>query len=755
MSQSRQLAAIMFTDIVGYTALMGEDEQAAFELLKKNRSVQRPLIEKFNGRWLKEIGDGVLASFSTVSDAVNCAKEIQQVCQDHPDLSLRIGIHQGEVVFEGDDVFGDGVNIASRLEPLAPIGGILVSESVYRNLGNKQGIETLFVREESLKNVKDPIKTYEVRVEGIESPEPMITTVEPPVPKVEDSISFNARKLRFTSLAIIIVLVLAYFLYSRQGGDETQPIQPEVIAKSIAVIPFDNESSDEENEYFINGMTEDIRNNLSKISDLRVISKTSSEKYRGTALPSTEIGQELEVTYILEGTAQKIGSQVKIHAQLIKTETDDHIWSQTYVRDITEVFQVQSEIAEKVASELEITLTLEDQQLINTAPTKNLIAYDFYLQAKELSSNWRINRNLKDFETADSLYKRAEKEDPLFVGPLVGRANLYISANNTIELVEIYPIDSALVLLDKALTIDPSYAKAYAVRASYFDRIGEKRKAFFDQQKAIQLNPNDPATTLKLGNQEFSSQNYIVGLQLAHRGLRLLGNEVSIWSLHSMGFMYLELYDLEEAIYNWDQMGSIKKDASFDLLTRVHLYDYLEQWEVSHDLIKKHNSLYPEQERVRLGALGMHLATKKEFEQALYYFKEANQLPYNGGGWDEGLLERNLYQGIALYETGQVMEGLEMLNDCLSSHSEKKGHNNVFDQEVIIAGIHAFLGNKEQAYNWLRKSDWRSFGLFYVQQDVIFSNINQEKEFQDLVGSVMEERKKIREEISQLKAVMN
>jgi len=145
-AQSRQLAAIMFTDIVGYTKLMGEDEQAAFELLKKNRSVQRPLIEKFNGRWLKEIGDGVLASFSTVSDAVNCAKEIQKACQDHPDLSLRIGIHQGEVVFEDNDVFGDGVNIASRLEPLAPIGGILVSESVNRNLGNKKGIETNFAR---------------------------------------------------------------------------------------------------------------------------------------------------------------------------------------------------------------------------------------------------------------------------------------------------------------------------------------------------------------------------------------------------------------------------------------------------------------------------------------------------------------------------------------------------------------------------------------------------------------------------------
>jgi class 3 adenylate cyclase len=154
----------MFTDIVGYTALMGEDEQKAFELLKKNRSVQRPIIEKFNGRWLKEMGDGVLASFPTVTDAVYCAKEIQETCQDHPELNLRIGIHLGEVVFEGDDVFGDGVNIASRIEPLSPVGGILVTEAVHNNLINKNDVESIYIGEKQLKNVKKPVKVYQVHV---------------------------------------------------------------------------------------------------------------------------------------------------------------------------------------------------------------------------------------------------------------------------------------------------------------------------------------------------------------------------------------------------------------------------------------------------------------------------------------------------------------------------------------------------------------------------------------------------------------
>jgi len=214
MSQSRQLAAIMFTDIVGYTALMGEDEQAAFELLKKNRAVQRPIIESFNGRWLKEIGDGVLASFSTVSDAVYCAATIQKTCENVPDLKLRIGIHLGEVVFEGNDVFGDGVNIASRLEPLAPIGGILVSESVNRDLGNKKNISSTFIREEQLKNVREPIKTYSVQVEGVE---PVVIPKSSADSQQLSQKSNNPRKIGFTSLAIIVALVLVYFFYSRQS----------------------------------------------------------------------------------------------------------------------------------------------------------------------------------------------------------------------------------------------------------------------------------------------------------------------------------------------------------------------------------------------------------------------------------------------------------------------------------------------------------------------------------------------------------
>ena len=206
MGQSRQLAAIMFTDIVGYTALMGDNEEKAFQILRKNRLIQKPCIEKYSGKCIKEIGDGVLASFSSVSEAVLCAREIQNTCNRENEFHLRIGIHLGEVMFEENDIFGDGVNIASRLQAMAPIGGIWISESVYANVTNKKDISTRFIREINFKNVKDAVKVYEIITD-------------------------------YPSEAII------------EGINQINKYP----GKSIAVLPFLNMSNDPEQEYFSDG----------------------------------------------------------------------------------------------------------------------------------------------------------------------------------------------------------------------------------------------------------------------------------------------------------------------------------------------------------------------------------------------------------------------------------------------------------------------------------------------------------------------
>ena len=210
-TKSRQLAAIMFTDIVGYTALMGKDEQKAFEILRKNREIHKPLIKKFNGTWIKELGDGALASFHTVTDAVFCAAAIHQACNKIEGLQLRIGIHLGEVIFEDKDVFGDGVNIASRLQAMASPGSTWVSEAVYKNLVNKKEISSEFIKEETLKNVSEPVKVYEISVKEI--PGYLPDNIKAYQKQVSIGIRLRKKKIFVTAITLFFGLLAAYFLF--------------------------------------------------------------------------------------------------------------------------------------------------------------------------------------------------------------------------------------------------------------------------------------------------------------------------------------------------------------------------------------------------------------------------------------------------------------------------------------------------------------------------------------------------------------
>ncbi len=335
MIKSRQLAAIMFTDVVGYTKMMNENEQRALDLLEKNQSIQRPIIEKLGGRWIKEIGDGVLASFSTASDAVYCAKEIQEASKKESHLKLRIGIHIGEVVFQDDDVLGDGVNIASRIETLAPAGGIFISEAVFRNIQNKQGIDAVFVMEKLLKNVSHPIRIYSVIN--------------------EDSID-NLHSIR---------------LGSKNKGWE----------KAIAVLPFVNMSSDQEQEYFSDGLTEEVITDLSQLDNLMVISRSSAMAFKGSPKNLKEIASDLNVRYILEGGVRKAGNKLRITAQLIDAETDTHLWAEKYTGSVDDIFQIQENVSKSILNSLSLRFD-ESAFERSKRPVSNIRAYELYRKAQ-------------------------------------------------------------------------------------------------------------------------------------------------------------------------------------------------------------------------------------------------------------------------------------------------------------------------------------------------------------------------------------
>jgi len=286
-SAPRRHAAIVFTDIVGYTTLMGSDEEKAFEVLKKNRELHAKFIPQFHGTLIKEMGDGMLISFDLASDAVRCAIEIQKACKEQ-EIPLKIGIHEGVMVFEVGDVLGDGVNIASRIQDGADKGCILISGSVYRDIRNKADIQSEFVGEKSFKNVNDKIRIYSVNCEG-QTEEILNQTVQNQIKSQNSKIKKG--KVIPVMLGLLAIFIIAALVWVFRGI--ANPPSPEALEgneKSIAVRPFWNESTNQENEAFVNGMAEDIRNALSKISSLRVLSRGSVEKYRDHQFTTQHFG---------------------------------------------------------------------------------------------------------------------------------------------------------------------------------------------------------------------------------------------------------------------------------------------------------------------------------------------------------------------------------------------------------------------------------------------------------------------------------
>lgn len=438
MPQIRQLAAIMFTDIVGYTALMGNDELKAFSILNKNRALQKPIIEQFNGRWIKELGDGVMASFNTVSDAVNAAIKIQEDCNAAKDFQLRIGIHLGEVVFENDDVFGDGVNIASRIQSAANPGCIYISESVHHNVSNKKEIQTRFVKEETLKNVKEPVRMYEIVLKN-------------------DTFIPSENKIKT------------------------------IAQNSIAVLPFTNMSSDPEQEYFSDGLTEEIIADLSKVNQLLVISRSSIMTFKGTQKKLQEIATELNVRYVLEGSVRKAGNNLRITAQLINAETDSHTWSEKYNGTLEDVFDIQEKVARSIVEALKLKLTPQEELQIAERPITNIHAYECYLKARQ-----EMFRGSK--ESMENVFKLLQNGLDL-VGPnellyaMLGYTNFFYF--RFIDKTNLSHFYQAKEYAAKAFALNPDSPLAHVVEGWAHWSEGNLQASCNSMKKALLIDPNN------------------------------------------------------------------------------------------------------------------------------------------------------------------------------------------------------------------------------------------------------------------------
>jgi adenylate cyclase len=378
----RRLAAILSADVKGYSRLMGEDEMATIRTLTSYRALMTTLVQQRHGRVVDSPGDNLLAEFASVVDAVQCAMEVQQEIKarnaDLPAsrrMEFRIGINLGDVIVEQERIYGDGVNIAARLESLADPGGICLSGTVYDQVEGKLALNYEPLGEQAVKNITRPVRVYRVQVEEVEPKGVTPRRDGSPLPGVEQAQALSL------------------------------PDKP-----SIAVLPFVNMSNDSEQEYFSDGITEDLITDLSKLSGLFVISRNSVFLYKGKAVKPKQVSQELGVQYVLEGSIRKAGNRVRITAQLIDAATGYHVWADRYDRDLQDIFAMQDEVTKRIVTALEIKLTEGERQRLGYVPTGSLEAYDYYLRGLECHSL----ATEKDNTQAQEMLEKAIQLDPQF-----------------------------------------------------------------------------------------------------------------------------------------------------------------------------------------------------------------------------------------------------------------------------------------------------------------------------------------------------
>ncbi len=494
MNATRRLAAILAADVAGYSRLIGADEAGTLGRLKAVRArVIDPAIAEHRGRIVKTTGDGILVEFGSVVDALRCATEVQSAMAErnsaaHPEtlIEFRIGINVGDIVVEDGDIFGDGVNVAARLEALADPGGICVSARVQEDTAGRLDLTFDDMGEQSLKNIARPVHVYRVRLTSTET-----------TPKATPSVG-----------APLLAL----------------PDKP-----SIAVLPFANMSNDPEQEFFADGIAEDIITALSRYPSLFVIARNSCFTYKGRAVDVKQVGRELGVRYVLEGSLRKAGNRIRVTAQLVEAETGNHVWAERYDRDLADIFAVQDEITEAVTIAIAPAIAEAEQQRAMRKPPGSLDAWAAYQRGL-----WHLGKvTVEDFAVAQELFERGIKADPTFAGCYSGLALAKLQASAVYQSLDANEaqnsaealarqavardsadaearsclgwalqargeLEGALMEIDHALAISPNLAVAHAQHGATLIFIGRPKEGLRAIETSIRLDPRDPFSAIRL-----------------------------------------------------------------------------------------------------------------------------------------------------------------------------------------------------------------------------------------------------------------
>ncbi len=619
-SLKRKLSAILSADVKGYSRLMGEDEEWTVRTLNGYREAMGWLIQRYRGRVVDAVGDNLLAEFGSVVDAVNCAVEIQRDLAERNaespagrKMEFRIGINLGDVIEEGDRIYGDGVNIAARVESLAEASGICISGTAYDQVERKLGLQYGYLGEQTVKNIDKPVRVYRV-----------LSVPGAAAHRVVRAKRVVERKWRWTALLLgglgavaVAAVVMWPIMFSPsppppppppaasppppvEKADPTKMAFPLPDKPSIAVLPFANMSGDTEQEYFSDGMTEDLITDLSKISGLFVIARNSTFAYKGKTVKTREVAEEFGVRYVLEGSVRKVGTQVRINAQLIDATTGGHLWAERYDGHLDDVFALQDKITRRIVAALAVKLSAGEQEKVTRKGTDNSDAYDAFLKGWQHYRRWTP----EDFRKAIPYFERAIELDPHY-----GRAYAAVASVYTEGYLRAWDWPHVLGLSAEAMpSVAGEYLRpakedptplAHQVASKWFRILLYSEEAVAEAERAIALDPNDADGYMAMADALIYSGKPDAAVDFVKKAMRLDPHNISN-HLYTLGLAHFGMEQFQEAASFFER--AFKLNPKMGLVQRGYLaasYGYLGQEEKARTELDK-----PEIKEVR----------------ALYYF---------------------------------------------------------------------------------------------------------------------------------------
>lgn len=630
----------MFTDIAGYTAMMQENEHEAMRKRDRQRVILEECVPLHNGKILQTFGDGTLCVFASAIEAVSCAVKVQSKLQCEPVVPLRVGIHIGDVVYDDREIYGDGVNVASRIESISVAGAVLVSEKVYDDIKNQPSLPAISIGSFEFKNVSRPVEVFALTAGGL---------------KIPEAAQINGK------------------LKSKE--------------QVVAVLPFANMSADPENEYFSDGISEEILNALTRVEGLRVVARTSSFSFKGKNEDMREIGKKLNASALIEGSVRKAGNRVRITAQLINVADGMHYWSEVYDRELKDIFEIQDEISLDIARKLQQQFTnISTPEHLVKSSTSSFEAYDIYLKVM-----YSLNHDPTD-------------------------------TNN----------EKAIEELEKAIKLDPSFAKAYSTIGSCYVILGSwnaippseafpKAKQYID--KALELDPNDYSAYLAYGEyKRYYEWDWEGAKSLILKAMELNPDSADAYSDYSM---YMRRLDMNEAVKY--ALKAVELDPlSINILNMLaNTYVEAQKYEEAEEVFKK--------------ALIINPSSYLTKQQYIFFFielkdyKEAERLTTEWGNADSYWFHDSNFLALIYMNTGRENEARAMLERC-----KKKAEENGEEKYLWkLACLYSIAGDKDNAIKYLNKSaDIRLGALTMAKYAASFKNLKSDERFKELMRRI-------------------